>query len=150
MLWGERFNLVYVDSNGDKINPVMVHRAILGSYERFMVLLIEHFAGAFPVWLAPVQVKILPIIDKHHEYANEIKNKLVKKGFRVEVDLRNEKIGYKIREAQLEKIPYMFVIGDKELENRKVSVRARKEGDLGSVYLENIVNKLTIEVEEKK
>ena len=146
----KRFNLVYVDSNGDKINPVMVHRAILGSYERFMVLLIEHFAGAFPVWLAPVQVKLLPIVDKHHEYVNEIKNKLVKKGFRVEVDLRDEKIGYKIREAQLEKIPYMFVIGDKELENRKVSVRARKEGDLGSVPLENIINKLTIEVEEKK
>jgi threonyl-tRNA synthetase len=145
----KRFNLVYIDSNGDKVNPVMVHRAILGSYERFMVLLIEHFAGAFPVWLAPVQARILPIVDKHHDYSLEVQEELAKHGIRVEVDTRAEKIGYKIRETQLEKVPYMLVVGDNEVSNNAVSVRTRKDGDIGSMAVSDFVKRIVEEVGNK-
>ncbi len=145
----QKFDLNYVGADGEKHRPVMVHRVVFGSIERFIAILTEHFAGAFPVWLSPVQVKVLPLIDKHHLYAGEVKEALEAKGIRVEVDFRNEKIGYKIREAQLEKTPYMLVIGDKELENKAVAVRSRKEGDLGSMALNDFVNKIVEEVESK-
>jgi threonyl-tRNA synthetase len=145
----QRFDLNYVGADGEKHRPVMIHRVVFGSIERFIAILTEHFAGAFPVWLSPVQVKILPLIDKHHQFANEVKEALEAKGIRVEVDLRNEKIGYKIREAQLEKTPYMLVIGDKELENKAVAVRSRKDGDLGSMPLNDFINRIIEEVETK-
>ncbi|HHV29405.1 threonine--tRNA ligase [Acetivibrio mesophilus] len=146
----ERFDLTYVGADGEKHRPVMIHRVVFGSIERFIAILTEHFAGAFPVWLSPVQVKILPIVEKQHEYVDEIKRALEEKGIRVEVDLRNEKIGYKIREAQLEKVPYMLVIGDREMENRAVAVRSRKDGDLGSMPLEDFVNKIVEAVKNKE
>ncbi|NLD47864.1 MAG: threonine--tRNA ligase [Clostridiaceae bacterium] len=145
----ERFDLTYIGADGEKHRPVMVHRVVFGSIERFIAILTEHYAGAFPTWLSPVQVKILPIVDKHHEFTNEVKNMLEAKGIRVETDMRNEKIGYKIREAQLEKLPYMLVIGDKEVENRAVAVRARKEGDLGAMTLDAFIDRIIKEVESK-
>lgn len=145
----ERFDLTYVGSDGEKHRPVMIHRVVFGSIERFIAILTEHFAGAFPTWLAPVQVKILPIIEKHHDYALEIQKVLEEKNIRTEIDLRNEKIGYKIREAQMEKIPYMLIIGDKEIENRAVSVRSRKDGDLGSMPFDGFVDKIIEEIETK-
>jgi threonyl-tRNA synthetase len=145
----ERFDLTYVGPDGEKHRPVMVHRVVFGSIERFIAILTEHFAGAFPVWLSPVQVKILPIVEKHHDYAMEVKKTLEDKGIRVEVDLRNEKIGYKIREAQLEKAPYMLVIGDKEMDNKSVAVRSRKDGDLGSIEVNSFIEKIVQEVETK-
>jgi threonyl-tRNA synthetase len=123
---------------------------VFGSIERFIGILTEHFAGAFPAWLAPVQVKLLPIIDKHHEYVQEVRNKLQSCGLRVETDLRNEKIGYKIREAQMEKVPYMLVIGDKEMENSQVAVRSRREGELGPMPLDKFIEKITVEVKNKE
>lgn len=145
----QRFELYYIDKNGEKKTPIMVHRAIFGSFERFIGIITEHFAGAFPTWLAPVQVKILPIADAHHEYAYEVKRILDEKDIRVEVDDRNEKIGYKIREAQTEKIPYMFVIGEKEMESRTVSVRRRKVGDMGAKSLDEAVMQVVKEIEDK-
>ena len=145
----ERFDLTYVGADGEKHRPVMVHRVVFGSIERFIAILTEHYAGAFPIWLSPVQVKILPIIDKHHDYALSVQQKLSKNGIRVEVDLRNEKIGYKIREAQLEKVPYMLVIGDKEMDNGEVAVRSRKDGDLGTMPLDNFIIKIAGEDNEK-
>ena len=145
----ERFDLSYIGADGEKHRPVMIHRVVFGSIERFIAILTEHFAGAFPTWLSPVQVKLLPIIDKHHDYAYEVKAKLEAKGIRVEVDTRNEKIGYKIREAQLDKTPYMLVIGDKEMENGAVAVRSRKEGDLGSMAVQAFVDKIVEEIETK-
>ena len=145
----QRFELYYIDKNGEKKTPIMVHRAIFGSFERFIGILTEHFAGAFPTWLAPVQVKIIPIAEAHHEYANEVKQILEEKGIRVEVDDRNEKMGYKIREAQTEKIPYMFVIGEKEMESRTISVRRRKVGDMGTKSLEEAVCQVMKEIEDK-
>ena len=145
----ERFDLSYIGADGEKHRPVMIHRVVFGSIERFIAILTEHFAGAFPTWLSPVQVKLLPIIDKHHDYAYEVKAKLEAKGIRVEVDTRNEKIGYKIREAQLDKTPYMLVIGDKELENGAVAVRSRKEGDLGSMAVQEFIDKIVEEIETK-
>lgn len=121
----ERFDMSYVDKDGQQKRPFMVHRALLGSLERFFGVLIEHFAGAFPMWIAPVQVKILNISDTQIDYCKELYNELKSNGFRVELDLRNEKIGYKIREAQMEKIPHMIIIGNDEMENKKVSVRLR-------------------------
>ena len=123
----ERFDLTYIGEDGEKHRPVMLHRVIFGSIERFIGVLIENYAGAFPTWLAPVQVKVLPIADTHVEYANEVKAKLEDVGIRVEVDDRNEKIGYKIREAQLQKIPYMLVLGDKEKAAGTVGVLERME-----------------------
>ena len=131
----ERFELEYTGADGAKHRPIMIHRVVFGSIERFIGILTEHFAGAFPMWLAPVQVKILPIAERHHEYAEKLEKALTDAGLRVENDLRSEKIGYKIREAQLHKIPYMLVVGDKEMEEGNLSVRSRKDGDLGAMTL---------------
>ena len=132
----ERFELEYVGEDGEKHRPIMIHRALLGSIERFIGVITEHFAGAFPTWLSPVQVKLLPVTDRAAEYAKDIAAKLDAQGFRVETDVRNEKIGKKIREATLEKIPYMLVVGDRDMEAGTVSVRHRAEGDLGAMSLE--------------
>jgi threonyl-tRNA synthetase len=145
----ERFDLTYIGADGEKHRPVMIHRVVFGSIERFIAILVEHYAGAFPTWLAPVQVKILPLVDKHHSYALELQKKLESKGIRVEIDLRNEKIGYKIREARLEKVPYMVVIGDKEIENNQIAVRSRKEGQLGTMIVEEFVDRVMQEVKRK-
>lgn len=146
----KRFNLTYVDSNGELKEPIMIHRVVYGSLERMIAILIENFAGAFPTWLAPTQVKILNIADNHLEYANKVKQELENNGFRVELDDRNEKIGKKIREAQLEKVPYMLIIGDKEMQENKVSVRHRKEGDKGSVSLNDFISNIMLEVKNKE
>ena len=145
----ERFDLKYIGEDGEDHRPVVIHRAILGSTERFMSFLLEETKGNLPVWLAPHQVKILPISEKFTDYANEIKNKLVEKDFRVDVDSRSEKIGYKIREAQLMKVPYMIVVGEKEQENGTVSVRRRGEGDIGAMKLDEFIEKIAKEVENK-
>ena len=145
----ERFDLTYVDKDNEKKRPVMVHRTILGSMERFMGILIEHFAGKFPAWIAPVQATVLPISEKFNDYAHEIKKSMEEKGFRVETDDRAEKIGFKIREAQLMKIPYMLVVGEKEVEEELVSVRKRDEGDLGQMSMEAFVDRLAEEVSNK-
>ena len=146
----ERFGLTYIGEDGKEHRPVVIHRAILGSSDRFMAFLIEETKGAFPVWLSPKQVKILPITDKHVEYANKIKEELQEQGIRVEVDDRNEKTGYKIREAQLSKVPYMLIVGDKEVDSGTVSVRDRKDGDLGSIKIEDFIKKIVKEVKEYK
>ena len=129
MMLPEKFDLTYVGEDGQKHRPIMLHRVVYGSIERFIGILIENYAGAFPVWLAPVQVKILPITDKHHDYAYELKKKLFDQGIRVEVDARNEKMGYKIREAQVKKIPYALVVGDQEVADGTVNVRKYGEKD---------------------
>ena len=144
-----RFNLSYIDSNGEKKTPILVHRAIFGSFERFIGIITEHFAGAFPVWLSPVQVSILPISDSQKEYAEKVKALLEEKGIRVELDARQEKIGYKIREAQLQKVPYMLILGEKEVEANAVGVRKRKEGDIGQMSIEDFVSMILKEIEEK-
>lgn len=144
-----RFNLEYTGSDGEKHCPVMIHRVVFGSVERFIGVITEHFAGAFPLWLSPVQVKILPIADRHQPKCFEIKAELEKHGIRAEVDDRSEKIGYKIREAQLQKINYMFVVGDKEAEDGTVSVRKRGEGDIGTKKVDEIVNELLEEINSK-
>ncbi len=143
----QRFNLSYIDKDGEKKTPIMVHRAILGSFERFLGIITEHFAGAFPTWLAPVQAKVLPIADNHLEYAKKVQEELEKYGIRTELDSRSEKIGYKIREAQLQKIPYMLVIGDKEKENNSVGVRSRKEGDIGQIEIKQFIQMIREEIE---
>jgi len=145
----ERFNLSYVAKDGSKKTPVMVHRAILGSIERFLGALIEHYAGAFPTWLAPVQVLVLPISDKHGKYAQKICQELTQKNIRAEVDLRQEKIGAKIRDAQMQKVPYMLIIGDKEVEGSVVSVRHRSRGDLGAKKLSDLWSDLAKEIDNK-
>ena len=142
----ERFELEYIGEDGKAHRPVVIHRAILGTSDRFMAFLIEETKGAFPTWLAPVQVKILPISDKHLEYANKVKETLQEKDLRVEVDDRAEKIGYKIREAQLQKVPYMLIVGDKEEQEGKVGVRDRKQGDIGAIPLDEFVSKIEEEV----
>ena len=142
----ERLSMVYVDKNNEKKHPYIIHRTSIGCYERTLAMLIEKYAGAFPTWLCPVQAKILPLVDKHHDFAQKVAQMLRDKGVKVEVDIRNEKIGYKIREAQMEKIPYMLVIGDKEMENNAVSVRSRKEGDLGAMSAEQFVDKIVEEI----
>ena len=145
----ERFDLTYIDKDNEKKRPVMIHRTILGSIERFMGILIEHYAGKFPVWIAPVQVSILPISDKFNDYAYELKKEMEEKGLRVEVDDRAEKIGYKIREARLQRIPYMLVVGEKEVENRLVSVNKRDKGDIGQYRVEDFLNMILEEIENK-
>ncbi|MGN0449040.1 MAG: threonine--tRNA ligase [Ruminococcus sp.] len=145
----EKFGMEYVDKDGTKKNPYIIHRTSIGCYERTLALLIEKYAGAFPMWLAPVQVKLLAVADRHLDYVYEIKKALEEKGMRVEVDGRSEKIGYKIREAQLEKVPYMFIIGDKDIEAQTVSVRHRKEGDLGAMKLEQFIEMAVEEIETK-
>lgn len=147
----EKFGMEYVDKDGTKKNPYIIHRTSIGCYERTLALLIEKYAGAFPAWLAPVQVKILPIADRHHEYAYEIKKRLEDAGIlRVEIDDRAEKVGYKIREAQLEKVPYMLVLGDKDIENNAVSVRSRKDGDQGSRFIDEFITDLLEEIRTKR
>ncbi len=145
----ERFELEYTGEDGQKHRPVMIHRAALGSIERFIGILIEHFAGAFPTWLAPVQAVLVPISEAHHEYALKVKEALAAAGVRVEADLRSEKMNYKIREAQLKKIPYMLVMGDKELEDGTLAVRARKEGRGGTMGIEQFVAQITEEIKTR-
>jgi threonyl-tRNA synthetase len=145
----DRFNLEYIGRDGEKHRPVMLHRAILGSVERFIGILIEHFGGAFPLWLAPVQCAIIPIGEKHHPYTHELYDKLIRTGARCILDDRSEKVGYKIRDAETKKIPYMCVIGDKEMENQTISLRKRKDGDLGSFLVSNFIKKLKEETERR-
>lgn len=146
----EKFGMEYVDKDGQKKNPYIIHRTSVGCYERTLALLIEKYAGAFPLWLAPVQVKLLPIADRHLDYIYEVKKQLEAKGIRCEVDDRSEKIGYKIRSAQLEKIPYMILVGDKDIENNCISVRHRKEGDLGSMSVEKFLKDALEEINSKE
>ncbi len=141
----ERFEMTYIGEDGKEHRPVMLHRTILGSLERFLGILIEHYAGAFPYWIAPVQIKIIPVSNDHMQYAKELFDNFINAGLRVEVDYREEKLGRKIRDAQLQKIPYMLVIGDKELENKNISVRERSKGDLGSMSLDDFKNLLSQE-----
>ena len=143
----ERFDLTYIGQDGEKHRPVMLHRVIFGSIERFIGIITEHYAGAFPTWLAPVQVEILPIADSHVEYAKQVQEQLEKLGIRTELDDRQEKIGYKIREAQLQKVPYMLVLGEKEIEAKTVGVRSREDGDIGAMSLQEFVEKVQKEVE---
>ena len=145
----ERFELEYTGEDGQKHRPVMLHRVVLGSIERFIGVITEHFAGAFPAWLAPVQVKILPVTDRALDYAKELSDALDGQGFRVEMDDRNEKIGKKIREATLEKVPYMIVVGDRDMENKTVSVRTRAGEDMGAMSLEDFTAKLKEVVDSK-
>ncbi|HIX08145.1 MAG TPA: threonine--tRNA ligase [Candidatus Borkfalkia faecipullorum] len=145
----QRFEAEYTGEDGQKHRPIMIHRVVFGSIERFIGILIEHYAGKFPVWLAPVQVKILPVSDKSLDYALEVEKALKEQGIRVETDSRNEKIGYKIREAQLEKVPYMLIIGDKEKEEKTVSVRMREKGDVGAMALADFAARVKKENEEK-
>lgn len=146
----QRFELEYVGSDGEKHRPIVIHRVIFGSIERFIGILIEHFAGKFPTWLAPVQVKVLPISDKFNDYSEQIKNELEKNGIRVEMDYRNEKIGYKIREARNERVPYIIVIGEKEENEKKISLRSRKNGDEGSLELKELIDRINDEVISKE
>ena len=145
----ERFELEYMGADNEKHRPVMIHRVVLGSIERFIGIITEHYAGAFPMWLAPVQVKVLAIGEGHVEYANKVKDALEANHIRVEVDARNEKIGYKIREAQLKKVPYMLVVGDKEMADGLVSVRSRSDGELGQMTIEDFVKRAVEEVKNK-
>ena len=145
----ERFELEYVGEDGLKHRPVMIHRVVLGSIERFIGVITEHYAGAFPLWLAPVQVKVLPVTERAHEYANAINQRLNDANLRSEADLRSEKLGYKIREAQMEKIPYMLVVGDRDMENGTVSVRTRKGDDLGAMTPDQFLAKCLTEIAAK-
>ena len=135
----ERFDLNFIDQSGNNQRPVMIHRAMLGSIERFMGILIEHFNGNFPVWLTPIQTIILAIADRHNQESEKIQNLLQNQGIRTTIDIRSERIGLKIREAQLKKIPYIIIIGDKEIEANKISVRERQQGDLGTMNLTNLI-----------
>ena len=150
MLMPERFDMTYIGEDGQKHRPVMVHRTCFGSVERFLGILIENYGGAFPVWLAPVQVKFLPISDKHLEYAKELRKKFKKLGIRVEVDESNEKIGYKIRKAQMEKVPYMAIIGDKEMESQTLSIRDRSKGDIGAKPIDEFIAHIQDLTESRK
>ena len=145
----ERFNLEYTGEDGQKHRPVMIHRVVFGSIERFIGVITEHFAGAFPLWLTPVQVKVLPVTDRAHEYAKGLTQKLVDVGIRAEDDCRSEKLGYKIREAQMQKIPYMLVVGDRDMENGTVSVRTRKGEDLGAMTMDAFLSKCLSEIASK-
>lgn len=145
----ERFELEYIGAGGEKHRPIMIHRVVFGSIERFIGILTEHFAGAFPTWLAPVQVKFLPIADRHADYAREIMEKLEAKGIRCELDDRSEKTGFKIRAAQMEKVPYMIIVGDKDVEAGTVSVRSRKNGDEGATTVDEFVARIEKEIAEK-
>lgn len=145
----ERFELEYTGADGAKHRPIMIHRVVFGSIERFIGILTEHFAGAFPTWLAPVQVKLLPIADRHFSYLDAVKERLERHGIRCEIDDRSEKIGFKIRAAQLEKVPYMLVAGDKDIENNTVSVRARKGGEQGACSLDDFIEQIEKEIKTK-
>lgn len=145
----ERFGLTYIGEDGDSHQPYMVHRAIFGSLERFMGILIEHYGGAFPTWLAPVQIKIIPIADRHIEYGTTLIAQLSERGIRSEIDDRSERMNAKVRDAQLAKIPYMFIVGDREVESNTVGVRLRSGEDLGAVALNEILERILLEVEDK-
>ncbi|MEW6726779.1 MAG: threonine--tRNA ligase [Bacillota bacterium] len=145
----EKFDLAYVGEDGGRYRPVMLHRVVFGSLERFIAILTEHFAGAFPLWLAPVQVRVIPITDRHVDYARKVTERLDRLDLRVELDGRNEKVGYKIREAQVRKVPYMLIIGDKEVESGTVAVRYRSGGDLGSMALDGLIARLQDEIRTK-
>ena len=145
----ERFDISYIEENGKRNRPIMLHRALMGSLERFFGCLVEHYAGAFPLWLAPVQVILLPITDQNQEYTDEVFKKLSNNGFRIEKDLRNEKIGFKIREAQLLKIPYMVVLGEKECENNTLAVRERRSKETVILGIDEFIDKLSLQVKEK-
>ncbi len=145
-----RFNISYIDKNGEKKTPILIHRAIFGSFERFIGIITEHYAGAFPLWLSPVQVKILPISENEVEYANSIKNELEKYNIRIEIDSSDEKIGYKIRAAQLEKVPYMLILGKNEVENGNISVRARNGEKMDGILLKDFMQKLNYEIDTYK
>ncbi|MBU3209940.1 threonine--tRNA ligase [Clostridium algidicarnis] len=146
----ERFDISYIGADSEKHRPVMVHRVVFGSIERFIGILIEHFAGAFPTWLSPVQVKVLPISEKFHDYAKQVEKQLKEKDIRVESDFRAEKIGYKIREGRMERVPYLLIVGEKEVENNEISVRSRKNGDEGVSSLDSFIEKIQKEVETKE
>lgn len=145
----ERFELEYIGADGEKHRPIMIHRVVFGSIERFIGILTEHFAGAYPTWLAPVQVKLLPIADRHLDYLYNVKKALEAKGVRCEIDDRSEKMGFKIRAAQLEKVPYMIIAGDKDIENGTISVRSRKDGEQGAMTLDEFVENIIEEIETK-
>ncbi|MDY0134891.1 MAG: threonine--tRNA ligase [Atribacterota bacterium] len=145
----EKFDLYYIGEDGNRHRPVMLHRTVLGSIERFLGILIEQFAGAFPLWLAPVQVVILPIAERHIDYAREIKDVIFSEGIRVEINDENATLGAKIRKAEVEKVPYLAIIGDREMENRTLSIRKRKKGDIGSFTLDELLKNLKREIEEK-
>ena len=145
----ENFDLKYIGADNAEHRPVVIHRAIFGSFERFIAILIEHYAGAFPLWLAPVQAMVLPIADRHLEYAAGVRDKLRAAGLRADLDERQEKIGYKIREAQLQKVPYMLVVGDRESADGTVSVRERSQGDQGSKSIDQFVAEARLRVDEK-
>jgi threonyl-tRNA synthetase len=146
----ERFDLSYVGADNRPHRPVMIHRAPFGSMERFMGILIEHFAGGFPLWLAPEQARVMPITDRFIDYGRQVENRLRAAGFRVSGDYRPEKVGYKIREAQLEKVPYMLVVGEKEQAAGTVAVRDRIDGDLGALPLDEVIRRLSEEVRQKR
>jgi len=146
----ERFDIGYIEEDGQRHQPIMLHRALMGSLERFFGCLVEHYSGAFPLWLAPIQVILLPITDKHQKYADEVFKNLTINGFRVEKDLRNEKVGFKIREAQLQKIPYMIVLGEKEAENKTLAVRKRRSKETTIVCIDTFISQLNVEVREKQ
>jgi threonyl-tRNA synthetase len=145
-----RFEMTYVDKNGEKKYPYIIHRTSIGCYERTLAMLIEKYAGAFPTWLAPVQAKVLPISEKYHDYVEKVTNALRARGVRVEPDYRAEKIGYKIREARMERVPYMLIVGEKEAAENTVSVRSRKHDDEGSIELQAFVDRIVKEIETKE
>ena len=144
-----RFELEYTGADGEKHRPIMIHRVVFGSIERFIGILTEHFAGAFPIWLSPVQVELMPIADRHNDFTDKVATELKSRGIRVDIDSRSEKIGFKIREAQLQKIPYMLVIGDKEVETQNVSIRCRKRGDIGAMSVNDFCDMVEKEIKEK-
>ena len=149
-LLAEKFGMEYTDADGSKKNPYIIHRTSIGCYERTLALLIEKYAGAFPTWLAPVQVKVIPVSEKHFDYAENLRKLFIQNGIRVEVDTRSEKLGYKIREARLEKVPNMIIVGDSEVQNNTVSVRSRKYGELGTKTVDEFMEFITDLVNKKE
>lgn len=145
----EKFDMTYIGEDGEKHRPVMLHRAALGSMERFIGILTEHYAGAFPTWLSPIQAEVIPVTSHFADYAHQVAQKLKAQGVRVEVDDRNEKVGYKIREAQLQKVPYMLIVGEREVENQTVGVRHRAKGDLGAIAIDEFIGNITKEIKER-
>jgi threonyl-tRNA synthetase len=145
----ERFDLSFIDEHNEKVRPIMLHRATFGSYERFLGMIIEHFQGAFPLWLSPVQISLLPITDDQNDYTNEVAEKLRVEGIRVEVDFRNERLQAKIRDATLQKVPYLGIIGKREIESKSVSLRLRDGKDLGKVEISNLIQRLKQEIDKK-
>ena len=145
----EKFNCEYTGEDGQKHRPVMIHRVVYGSIERFIGILIEHFAGSFPVWMAPNQVRVMPITDKQQAYAKEVNDKLFELGYRTQLDDRNEKIGKKIREAQVQKVPFMLIVGEKEAESKTVAVRQRHGGDLGAMTLDAFIARMQKDIDDK-